>query len=220
MAGSLLAAVLISQIGIQIDSGIKAVLFALFIYAVGFESGPQFFNSLGRHSVKEIMMAVVVALSGLITVVVIARVFGLDKGLAAGLAAGGLTQSAIIGTAGSAIEKLGLSGEEVQRMQANVAIGYAVTYIFGSFGAIIMCVNVLPWITGRNIRDDAVQAEQEQAQGRAGLRAGRVAGSSRSGGAHFPRRSIRQKCGRSRSQRNAGQGDRGTHSAQERSSRR
>ncbi|WP_205623459.1 aspartate-alanine antiporter [Comamonas thiooxydans] len=165
VAGSLLAAVLISQIGIQIDSGIKAVLFALFIYAVGFESGPQFFNSLGRHSVKEIMMAVVVALSGLITVVVIARVFGLDKGLAAGLAAGGLTQSAIIGTAGSAIEKLGLSGEEVQRMQANVAIGYAVTYIFGSFGAIIMCVNVLPWIAGRNIRDDAVQAEQEQLKG-------------------------------------------------------
>ncbi len=31
VAGSLLAAVLISQIGIQIDSGIKAVLFALFI---------------------------------------------------------------------------------------------------------------------------------------------------------------------------------------------
>jgi uncharacterized transporter YbjL len=50
-------------------------------------------------------------------------------------------------------------------MQANVAIGYAVTYIFGSFGAIIMCVNVLPWITGRNIRDDAVQAEQEQLKG-------------------------------------------------------
>lgn len=90
VAGSLLAAVLISQIGIQIDSGIKAVLFALFIYAVGFESGPQFFNSLGRHSVKEIMMAVVVALSGLITVVVIARVFGLDKGLAARLATGSI----------------------------------------------------------------------------------------------------------------------------------
>lgn len=57
---------------------------------MGFESGPQFFNSLGRHSVKEIMMAVVVALSGLITVVVIARVFGLDKGLAARLATGSI----------------------------------------------------------------------------------------------------------------------------------
>lgn len=165
VAGSLLAAVLISQVGVTIDSGIKAVLFALFIYAVGFESGPQFFRSLGRQSVKEILMAVVVAISGLITVVVIARVFHLDKGLAAGLAAGGLTQSAIIGTAGSAIEKLGLAPDEVQRMQANVAIGYAVTYIFGSFGAIIMCVNVLQWLTGRKIREDAIQAEQELLKG-------------------------------------------------------
>ncbi len=165
VAGSLLAAVLISQVGVTIDSGIKAVLFALFIYAVGFESGPQFFRSLGRQSVKEILMALVVAVSGLVTVVVIARVFHLDKGLAAGLAAGGLTQSAIIGTAGSAIEKLGLAPDEVQRMQANVAIGYAVTYIFGSFGAIIMCVNVLQWLTGRNIREDAIQAEQELLKG-------------------------------------------------------
>lgn len=31
VAGSLLAAVLISQFGVQIDNGIKAVLFALFI---------------------------------------------------------------------------------------------------------------------------------------------------------------------------------------------
>lgn len=165
VAGSLLAAVLISQVGVTIDSGIKAVLFALFIYAVGFESGPQFFRSLGRQSLREILMAVVLAVSGLVTVVVIARVFHLDKGLAAGLAAGGLTQSAIIGTAGSAIEKLGLAPDEVQRMQANVAIGYAVTYIFGSFGAIIMCVNVLQWLTGRKIRDDAIQAEQELLKG-------------------------------------------------------
>jgi len=89
VAGSLLAAVLISQFGVQIDNGIKAVLFALFIYAVGFESGPQFFRSLGRHSIREIIMAAVLAISGLVTVVVLAKVMGLDKGLAAGIAAGG-----------------------------------------------------------------------------------------------------------------------------------
>ena len=137
VAGSLLVAVLISQVGITIDSGIKAVLFALFIYAVGFESGPQFFRSLGRQSLREIIMAAVLAVTGLLTVIILARMFGLDKGLAAGIAAGGLTQSAIIGTAGAAIGKLGLAADEVQRLQANVAIGYAVTYIFGSFGAII-----------------------------------------------------------------------------------
>ncbi|MBN9474473.1 MAG: aspartate-alanine antiporter [Bordetella sp. SCN 67-23] len=165
VAGSLLVAVLFSQLGVSIDNGVKAVLFALFIYAVGFESGPQFFKSLGRQSLKEIAMAAVLAITGLVTVVVLARLFGLDKGLAAGVAAGGLTQSAIIGTAGSALAKLGLPPDELQRLQANVAIGYAVTYIFGSFGAIIICVNVLPKFMGRDIREDAVKAETAMSAG-------------------------------------------------------
>ena len=159
VAGSLLAAVVISQVGVQVDPGVKAILFALFIYAVGYESGPQFFRSLGKQSIKEIVLAAVLALTGLLTVVVMARIFGLDKGLAAGVAAGGLTQSAIIGTAGDAIAKLGLAADEVKRLQGNVAIGYAVTYVFGSFGAIIVCVNVLPKLMRRSIRDDAVLAE-------------------------------------------------------------
>lgn len=165
VAGSLLAAVAISQIGIHIDSGIKAVLFALFIYAVGFQSGPQFFRSLGRQSMREVLMAVVLAVSGLLTVVAVARLCHLDKGLAAGIAAGGLTQSAIIGTASSALEKLGLPMAQVQQMQGNVAVGYAVTYIFGSLGPIILCVNVLPWLTRRSIREDALKAEAAQMGG-------------------------------------------------------
>ncbi|MBS0960955.1 aspartate-alanine antiporter [Acetobacter thailandicus] len=165
VAGTLLAAVLISQVGVHIDSGIKTVLFALFIYAVGYQSGPQFFRSLGRQTMREILMAGVLAVTGLVTVVVIARIFHLDKGLAAGLAAGGLTQSAIIGTAGSSLEKLGLPLAQVQQLQGNVAVGYAVTYIFGSIGPIIMCVNVLPWLMKRSIRDDALRAESQQAAG-------------------------------------------------------
>lgn len=154
-------AVVISQIGISIDNGIKSVLFALFIYAVGFESGPQFFRSLGRQSLREIVLAAVMALSGLLTVIACARLFGLDKGIAAGIAAGSMTQSAIIGTASAAIAKLDLPLEQIQALQGNVAVGYAVTYIFGSFGAIILCVNVLPWFMRRSIRDDATQAEAE-----------------------------------------------------------
>ena len=107
------------------------------------------------------MLAFVLAGTGLATVVVMARLFGLDKGLAAGLAAGGLTQSAIIGTAGDAIARLGLAADEVQRLQGNVAVGYAVTYVFGTFGAIIVCVNILPRFMGRSIRDDAIKAEAE-----------------------------------------------------------
>jgi len=159
VAGSLLVAVLVSQVGVEIDAGVKSVMFALFIYAVGYESGPDFFRSLGKQSVKEIILAAVLSISGLLTVVVLAKWFDLDKGLAAGVAAGALTQSAIIGTAGDAIARLGLAADEVQRLQGNVAIGYAVTYVFGSFGAILVCVNMLPKFMGRSIKEDALKAE-------------------------------------------------------------
>ena len=165
VAGSLLVAVALSVFGVTVDAGVKAVLFALFIYAVGFESGPQFFRSLGVKTLREIFLALFIAVAGLITVVVLAKVFHLDKGLAAGLAAGGLTQSAIMGTASDALAQLGVSPEELSRLQGNVTIGYAVTYIFGSLGAIIICVNILPKIMGRDIGDDAIKAQAEQLHG-------------------------------------------------------
>ncbi|MFV5503273.1 aspartate-alanine antiporter [Acinetobacter sp. 226] len=165
VAGSLLAAVVLSLIGVPVDNGVKAILFALFIYAVGFESGPQFFKSLGPKSLKEILLAVFMAVCGLATVLIMAKIFQLDKGMAAGLAAGGMTQSAIIGTAGDAISRLDLPAAEIQRLQANVAIGYAVTYIFGSLGAIIICASIVPKFMGRGIRDDALKAQAEQLKG-------------------------------------------------------
>ena len=165
VAGSLLVAVALSVFGVTVDAGVKAVLFALFIYAVGFESGPQFFRSLGVKTLREIFLALFIAVAGFVTVVVLAKLFNLDKGLAAGLAAGGLTQSAIMGTASDALTQLGLSPEELSRLQGNVTIGYAVTYIFGSLGAIIVCVNILPKIMGREINDDAIKAEAEQLHG-------------------------------------------------------
>ncbi len=158
VAGSLLMAVLISQCGVHIGSSLKTVLFVLFIYAVGYRSGPGFFRSLGRQSLREVALAAIMAISAFVTVVGVGRLFHLDKGMAAGLAAGGLTQSAIIGTASSALEKLSLPLAQVQQMQAHVAVGYAVTYIFGSIGTIIFCVNILPLFMRRNMRDDALKA--------------------------------------------------------------
>lgn len=165
VAGSLLVAVVLSLVGVSVDNGVKSILFALFIYAVGFESGPQFFKSLGLESIKEILLAGFMAICGLVTVLIMAKIFHLDKGLAAGLAAGGMTQSAIIGTAGDALSRLDLPVDEISRLQANVAIGYAVTYIFGSLGAIIVCSTILPKFMGKEIRDDAIKAQSELLKG-------------------------------------------------------
>ncbi|MFM0649424.1 aspartate-alanine antiporter [Paraburkholderia bryophila] len=165
VGGSLLAAVVISQFGVTIDNGVKSVMFAVFIYAVGYDSGPGFFNSLNRKTLREIAMAVFLAVSALITVVVCAKLFHLNKGLAAGLAGGALTQSAIIGTAGDAIARLGLPADQVKSLQSDVAIAYAVTYVFGSLGAIIVCVNILPKFMGQGLREASIDAERELSAG-------------------------------------------------------
>ena len=105
IAGTLLVGVVIGQLGIDVDSGIKNIFFALFIYAVGFQGGPQFFHALNMRSLNQLASSFVMCLVGLLCVLAAAWMFGLDRGLAAGLAAGGLTQSAILGTAGDAIGK-------------------------------------------------------------------------------------------------------------------
>lgn len=160
VGGSLLAAVVISQAGVTIDNGVKAVMFAVFIYAVGYDSGPGFFNSLNRKTLREIAMAVFLAVSALVTVIVCAKLFHLNKGLAAGLAGGALTQSAIIGTAGDAIARLSLPADQIKALQSDVAIAYAVTYVFGTLGAIIVCVNILPKFMGQGLREASLEAEQ------------------------------------------------------------
>jgi len=169
IAGTLLVGVLIGQLGVNIDSGIKGIFFALFIYAVGFQGGPQFFHALNRRSLNQLASAFVMCFTGLLCVLGAAWLFGLDRGMAAGLAAGGLTQSAIIGTAGDAIGKLGLSPDLMKTMQTNVAVGYAVCYIFGSLGPIIMVSWFLPLIMRWNIRTEAIKLAKLLSGGQAEL---------------------------------------------------
>jgi len=166
IAGTLLVGVVIGQLGVAIDPGIKAIFFALFIYAVGFQGGPQFFHALNRRSLNQLASSFVMCATGLLCVLLAAWAFGLDRGMAAGLAAGGLTQSAIIGTAGDAIARLGLSPELMKTMQTNVAVGYAVCYIFGSLGPILMVTWFLPMVMKWDIRAEAVKLAASLAGGK------------------------------------------------------
>src|SRR5262245_25654129 len=126
-AGTLLVGVLIGIMvpGLEFSPLIKSIFFALFIFAVGFRTGPQFFRGFDRRMIKQVVLTVVITVAGLICVLIGSKIMKLDEGMAAGLGAGSLTESAIIGTAGDAISRLGLSADEVKRHQNNIAIGYA-----------------------------------------------------------------------------------------------
>jgi putative transport protein len=172
IAGTLLVGVAIGQFGIEIDSNIKTVFFALFIYAVGYQGGPQFFHALNRQSLNELASAFFMCLVGLFCVLLAAWAFDLDRGTAAGLAAGGLTQSAIIGTAGGTIAKLGLTPEVTKIIDTNIAVGYAVTYIFGSLGPIIMVTWFFPMVMKWDVRQEAIKRAKELSGGHPDLEPG------------------------------------------------
>ncbi len=172
IAGSLLIGVLVGQLDIKLPEIVGSVFFALFIYAVGYQGGPQFFRSLRKDTAIQLISAVITCLLGLGCVLLAAWYFHLDRGTAAGLAAGGLTQSAMIGTASDAISKLSLSTDAIHTMQSNVAVGYAVTYIFGSFGPILLLAAVFPAIMRWNLRAEAKKLAQIDTQGEPALEPG------------------------------------------------
>ncbi len=152
-------------LGVSYAPLLKTLAFALFVFAVGFHGGPQFFNSLGLATLKQAIFAVFVAIVGLMSVLTASHLLGLDKGSAAGLAAGALTQTALIGTAIAALGSLGLSPEALAEAQSNAAVSYALTYIFGTVGVIAFTSQFAQRLMGVSLKEEAQKLEAELAGG-------------------------------------------------------
>jgi putative transport protein len=110
--------------------------------------GPSFFNSLKKDGVKFTVLAVFCSVLGLLLVVVVAKALDLPAGAAGGILAGSQTMSAAIGTAEMAVTQgayklpAGVTAEQVSGM---IALGYGVTYIYGTVGIILICKYLPRW---------------------------------------------------------------------------
>ncbi len=133
---------------LQLDNFAKSLMYYLFMYGVGLRVGPSFFNSLKKDGLTFTILAVVCAVLGLGLVVVFSRLFGLPGGAAGGILAGSQTMSAAIGTAEMAMTQGaykvpdGLTPEGVSAM---IALGYGITYIWGTVGIILVCKYLPKW---------------------------------------------------------------------------
>lgn len=161
VAGALLMGLLIGQIGLQVPHVLKSVFFVLFIYAVGFKSGPEFFGSLNRGTFKLVLFSVVLCATALGTILLMNVVFKFDAGFTAGLGAGALTDTAIMGTASSAISQLPLDEVAKAQLNSHMAIAYAITYLFGTIGLIVFVGTVAPRLLGVDLRTSARELELE-----------------------------------------------------------
>lgn len=155
--GTLLVGLLISLVfkgagTYQIDGTVKTIFFSLFIFAIGYEVGPSFYASLKSSGLKIIILSLFFAVAAFVVSIVLFKAFGIGAGEAGGILAGSLTQSAILGTADSTMKGM-LSGTELKTAESQMAIAYALTYVFGTVGVVVFLKNGAAKLIGVNLTD-------------------------------------------------------------------
>src|SRR5215217_2392871 len=161
VAATLLVGVVIGLSNVKIDPFTKTCFFYLFIFAIGYKVGPQFFQGLRGEGLQQAALSVIFCLIALGTIWSISMILGYDKGLAAGLLAGAVTESASIGSAGDAINRLNVTPEVKAAAVSHIAVGYSVTYLFGSAGVTWFLSQMAAKVLRIDLRAECEKKERE-----------------------------------------------------------
>ncbi|MDQ0322257.1 putative transport protein [Pararhizobium capsulatum DSM 1112] len=161
VTATLIAAVLIGQLGITISPPLKPTFFLMFLFAIGYGVGPQFVRGIAKDGIPQALFAVVVCFFCLGAAYVGALIAGYDIGSAVGLYAGSQTISASMGLATDAINRLGLPPEQSKAMLDAMPVAYAVTYIFGTVGSAIVLALFGPALLGIDLEAECKRYEEE-----------------------------------------------------------
>ena len=166
VAGVLFASLFLGHFGFRITPGAQEVGFAMFIFSVGYQAGPRFFDAVKEDGLKYFLLAVVVASTGFLVALAGTSMMTLQPGTSAGVLAGGLTSSPTLAAAQDAVKHgmmkipQGFSKDEVI---GNIATGYAITYIFGLVG-LISIIKLLPQWLGIDLVEEARRFTDESYQ--------------------------------------------------------
>ncbi|GLZ79147.1 putative transporter [Actinorhabdospora filicis] len=156
VAGTLIVAIVVGMFAdVKLNDEVKNIAFAMFIFTLGYLSGPSFFASLNRKSLRYGVFTVIEVVMVLTITAAAIKIMGLDIGTAAGLMAGGATESAVVGTATDAIAKLNLPAAEISTLQANVGTAYSISYICGLITIVLMASQFFPLIMRVDLRAEA-----------------------------------------------------------------
>jgi putative transport protein len=163
VTATLLAGVLVGQLGITIGTPLKATVFLMFLFAVGYGVGPQFVRGVAKDGLPQAIFSAVQCVLCLAIPVAICKFAGYDMGYSAGLYSGSQTISAAMGLSTDAINRLGLAPEDAKRLLDSMPIAYAVTYMFGTVGSALVIALLGPAL----LRMDLVAAckDYEEKQG-------------------------------------------------------
>lgn len=158
----LLVGVVVGQLDIPVPGPMKDVFFLLFLFAIGYSVGPQFFQALRGDGLRQVLFAVIVCVLCLLSTWGVALCMGYNVGEAVGLLAGAQTMSAVIGVGTDTINSLDIADAEKQKMVGMIPVCYAVTYVFGTIGSAYILANLGPRLLGGIKKVKAETAELEK----------------------------------------------------------
>jgi putative transport protein len=169
VAGVLFVGLFLGHFEFEMSPGAQSVGFAMFIFSVGYQAGPRFFQVLKTDGLKYFLLALVIAATGFSIAAIAAQLLSLAPGASAGLLSGGLTSSPTLAAAQDAIRSGQVTPPEgitADGMIGNVATAYAITYIFGLAG-LIAIIKLLPQLLGIDLPKEAkaLEAKDEAAAG-------------------------------------------------------
>src|SRR5213596_1693359 len=162
VTATLIAAVVIGQIGITVNQPLKAFSFLMFLFAVGYAVGPQFVRGIASSGLPQAIFSVVQCVFSLLACVVIAKFAGYDLGYSAGFYSGSQTISAAMGLSTDAINRLGLEPAKAKALLDSMPVAYAVTYMFGTMGSAIVIAVLGPKLLGINLFTACKNYEEKQ----------------------------------------------------------
>ncbi|MDE5744332.1 MAG: aspartate-alanine antiporter [Paramuribaculum sp.] len=159
----LLVGVLVGQLDIDIPGPLKTVFFLLFLFAIGYSVGPQFFRALRGDGIKQVIFAGIVCVLCLFCTWIACKFMGYDAGETLGVYAGAQTMSAAIGAGIDTINSLGASAGDKKNWIDIVPVTYAVCYIFGTIGSAWIVSWIGPKMLGglAKVKEDTKALEKE-----------------------------------------------------------
>jgi putative transport protein len=163
VTSTLLAGVVIGALhgSIVISGNVKSVFFLMFLFAVGYGVGPQFFRGLKGDGIQQVIFAFVICVSVLAAAVGMGKILGYNTGLTAGLLSGAATISAVLGVATDNINQANVPDETKQAWIAAMPVAYAVTYLFGTAGSAWFLATIGPKLLGVNLKAECAKMEEE-----------------------------------------------------------
>lgn len=137
-------ALVFGHYGIIIPKDFQNLGLVLFIFTIGVQAGPGFFESFKKDGRQLAFFALLLIIAAGITTIVSILIFGIDRNIAIGLLAGALTSTP------------GLAAAIDYTNSPLASIGYGVAYPFGVIG-VILFVRLMPKLFGQKI----AEAEKE-----------------------------------------------------------